>query len=330
MGRDGDQARLMIRSATPASRSLLRRLMRPRILIPLLSIVLVLAGVYIYLCFHFPIGSGPAGPAVDPSLFKKPWTDRRVLLLGIGDSVTSGFGVPKNHSYFSRLARNPDDEWPDMHSLCLSAVIPNLITRNLAAAGSNSIDHLYKQVNSLETQKADILGIVVLTTGGNDIIHDYGRSVPRDGAMYGATLEQAQPWINLFRSRLKDMLDAIDGKFPGGCEIFLADIYDPTDGKGVPLLAPFPRWPDQVDVLARYNAVIHEMCRTRPNVHLVPMHDVFLGHGLCCSRFWESCYRSEDPTVWYAFNIEDPNDRGYDAIRRVFLLEIAKVLCELP
>jgi hypothetical protein len=25
-------------------------------------------------------------------------------------------------------------------------------------------------------------------------------------------------------------------------------------------------------------------------------------------------------------NIEDPNDRGYDALRRVFLLEIARVM----
>jgi len=27
-------------------------------------------------------------------------------------------------------------------------------------------------------------------------------------------------------------------------------------------------------------------------------------------------------------NLEDPNDRGYDAIRRLFLLEIAKVFAD--
>lgn len=30
-------------------------------------------------------------------------------------------------------------------------------------------------------------------------------------------------------------------------------------------------------------------------------------------------YSSEDPSYWFFTNIEDPNDRGYDAIRRVFL-----------
>ncbi len=28
---------------------------------------------------------------------------------------------------------------------------------------------------------------------------------------------------------------------------------------------------------------------------------------------------------WYYTNLEDPNERGYDAIRRLFLIEMAKV-----
>ena len=35
------------------------------------------------------------------------------------------------------------------------------------------------------------------------------------------------------------------------------------------------------------------------------------------------------PHYWYAENLEDPNVRGYDAIRRLFLIEIAKVAEEL-
>ncbi|HUT13256.1 MAG TPA: hypothetical protein VMY42_22395 [Thermoguttaceae bacterium] len=34
--------------------------------------------------------------------------------------------------------------------------------------------------------------------------------------------------------------------------------------------------------------------------------------------------RPEDPHYWYAQNLEDPNVRGYDAIRRLFLIEMAK------
>lgn len=303
-----------------------RRILRAKVLIPAITVLLALAVSYLYFCYHFPEGSGPAGPAVPRELFTKPWTDRSVLLLGIGDSVTQGFGVPKTHSYFGRLAKNPDDEFDDMRGLCLSAVIPKLSVRNIAVSGSNSFDHVQKQIAALQTQAPDVLGVVVMTSGGNDIIHDYGRSGPREGAMYGAGLEQAQPWIANYESRLEYMIAQLNGKFPGGCEIFLADIYDPTDGQGVPWIAPYPKWEDQVPILDRYNEIIRRTCSKYSNVHLVPMHEAFRGHGLCCSRFWKSCYRKDDPTVWYALNIEDPNIRGYDAIRRLFLLEMAKVL----
>lgn len=288
-----------------------RRLLRARYLVPAFVFVVFLLGAYFYLCYHFPAGSGPAGPAVPREPFARPWTQRKVLLLGVGDSVTSGFGATAGHSYFQRLARNPPDEFEGMRGICISAVVPNLSTRNLAVAGSNSIAHLEKQIRGLETQPAGLLGVVVMTTGGNDIIHDYGRSAPREGAMYGATLDEAQPWIAGFRQRLDDIVAELEKRFPGGLEVFLADIYDPTDGKGVPWLAPFPAWRDQVEILRRYNGAIHDLCRRHANVHLVPVHDAFLGHGLCCSRFWEGCYRSDDPTVWYAPNIEDQIGRAH-------------------
>jgi hypothetical protein len=46
--------------------------------------------------------------------------------------------------------------------------------------------------------------------------------------------------------------------------------------------------------------------------------------GIHCTQFWREHYRRDDPHYWYADNLEDPNIRGYDAIRRVFLLEMAK------
>ena len=300
-------------------------LFRAKFLVPLAALILAGTGVYFYLCYHFPTGEGPAGPPVPRELFAQPWTQRKVLLLGLGDSVTAGFGVPKDRSYFHRLAMGGGDDPEAMRGVCLSAVIPNLTVRNAAVSGSNSIAHLEKQIASMNVQDADVMGLVVMTTGGNDILHEYGRMPPKEGAMYGATMEQAGPWIDNFRQRLDKMLDELNDKFPGGCEVFLADIYDPTDGKGVPWGAPYPDWKELEGVMGRYNEIIHAACR-RPNVHLVLMHDAFLGHGLCCSRFWERCHRSDDPTVWYAINIEDPNERGYDAIRRLFLLEMAKVL----
>ena len=292
----------------------------------------LVGGVLFYRHFWLSplVGSGPAGPAVPREPFGRVWTQRNVALVGLGDSVTAGFGSnPIGKSYFNRLVRNTDDEFADMEGICLSVVLPNLKTQNLALSGSTSIEHLEILLPKLQKQDADVFGIVVMTTGGNDIIHNYGRTPPREGAMYGATFEQAQPWIENFRQRLDTMVDQIESKFPGGCCIFLANIYDPTDGIGDAFNAGLPRWPEGLEVVDAYNQIIADCAERRASVHLVDMHGVFLGHGIHCRQFWRSFYRSEDPHYWYFANLEDPNNRGYDAIRRIFLIEMSKVLPEL-
>ncbi len=285
-------------------------------------------GVLTYRYVHFarPLGEGPAGPPVSSEPFSRVWTRRDVLLLGVGDSVTAGFGVAHSHSYLGRLVANPPDEFPDMDGICLTRVLPNLRVENLAASGSTSIDHLRILREKLPVENEQAWAIVVMTTGGNDLIHDYGRSPPREGAMYGASLEQARPWIENFDQRLNEMLDLLTQHFPGGCEIFLADIYDPTDGVGDATRAGLPRWDDGLRILAAYNKIIGHAAHQRANVHLVPMHDAFLGHGIHCTQWWSEHYRGEDPSYWYGANLEDPNQRGYDCVRRLFLIEMAKVL----
>lgn len=281
-----------------------------------------LAFVYRYLQYARPIGRGPAGPAVARQPFTQIWSEDKFLLLGVGDSVTAGFGARQTHSYFALLAENPKDEYPEMEGRCLSAVLPNLTKRNLAVSGSTSLQHVPHLKERLETQAPDVRGIVVMTTGGNDLIHDYGRSPPREGAMYGATQEQARPWIERYRTRLDRMLDLLNERFPGGCDVFLADIYDPSDGVGDAANAGLPPWPDGLQILDEYNAIIRQAGANRDNVHVVPMHDTFLDHGIHCTNWWRSVYCREDPHYWYGTNLEDPNERGYDALRRVFLLEI--------
>ena len=215
-----------------------------------------------------------------------------------------------------------------MQGVCLSAVLPNLSTKNIALSGSTSLYHL-EALRELDKQPEDVFGLVVMTTGGNDLIHNYGRTPPREGAMYGAAFAQAEPWIENFQARLLEMLDLLDEKFPAGCLVFLADIYDPTDGVGDAPSVFLPDWPDGLAIHAAYNRAIHACTEERGNVHLVPIHQAFLGHGSHCRQFWRSTYRSEDPHYWYHYNVEDPNDRGYDALRRLFLLEMIKARDEI-
>jgi lysophospholipase L1-like esterase len=217
-----------------------------------------------------------------------------------------------------------------MRNVSLSAVIPNLEYENLAVSGSTSEQHLGVVQERLAQQDPKVFGLVVLTTGGNDLIHSYGRRPPEECAMYGATLDQARPWIDRFSKRLDTILDTITERFPGGCEIYLANIYDPTDGVGDAPSVYLPHWPDGLEIHSRYNAAITQSASRRSHVHVVDLHEAFLGHGSHCRQFWRSTYDSNDPHYWYFENIEDPNDRGYDAIRRVFLNTIVKNSTLLP
>jgi len=83
---------------------------------------------FLFFRFARPAGSGPAGPVVGHDAFSAVWSHRPVLLVGLGDSVTAGFGARKGYSYFDRLARNPADEYPQMNGICLSAVFSSFQT----------------------------------------------------------------------------------------------------------------------------------------------------------------------------------------------------------
>jgi len=302
-----------------------------------LAVLLGIAAVLIggALAFHHfylsrPMGAGPAGPAVPIEPFQKVWDTGPVVLLGLGDSVTAGYGASPGLSYVDRLAKNPPGEFPDMAGRNLSAVFPQLTLRNESVSGSTSIDCIESQLPRLTPFAASTQGVIVITTGGNDLIHMYGRIPPREGAMYGATFEQAKPWIANFETRINSIVERSTSLFPGGCHIFLATIYDPTDGSGDAPAAGLPHWPDGIAILAEYNRIIAACAERHPNVHIVDMHDAFLGHGVHCTRFWWPHYRSEDPHYWYYDNLEDPNDRGYDAVRRLFLNAMINVYAGAP
>jgi lysophospholipase L1-like esterase len=297
-----------------------------RLLLLLLIGAGLIAGAWLYRnkLAPKPVGSGPAGPAVPREAFAGAWTDQKILLLGVGDSVTAGFGVPMNQTYFEMLVKNPPDDDPAMQGINLTAVLPNLKVQNIAMSGSTSITHLDIVQDRLETQPPDVFGLVAMTSGGNDLIHNYGRTAPHEGAMFGATLEQARPWIENYENRLNQIIDIIEQRFPGGCMIFLADIYDPSDGVGDAQNAGLPAWPDGVAIHKEYNDAIYRTADKHKSIHIVPMYAMFLGHGIHCTQSSFVHYRPEDPYYWYASNLEDPNARGYDAVRRLFLNEVVK------
>lgn len=271
----------------------------------------------------------PAGPAVDRRDFDLVWTRRPVRFIGLGDSVTAGFTSSGHHAYFDLLTDNAPDENPDIAGISLQGVFPSLRVENHAASATNSYVHL-RQARALAGSPPDTLGWVVITSGGNDLVYRYMNG-PGDGAMRGATLEQARPWIASYGRRLDQLVDIIQSKFPGGCEIFIATIYDPTDGvgdieKSIPALfrglIGIGPWPHAEAVLGACNAEIARVCR-RPHVHLVDVHGLLLGHGLHHADRTGPHYRPDDPTLWYMNDMQHPSERGHDAIRRAFLRAMA-------
>ena len=306
--------------------------LRKKFLLALLGIVLILAGIAWW--FHLPMGSGPAGPAIPENPFCRIWRSGPVLMVGMGDSVTTGFGAGGiRYGYFNMLIKSPQDDIEDMRGKELSRVFPDLRAINLADNASSSGYHLRSQLPRLQRQSKAVLGLVFLTTGGIDLIHNYGKTEPKDEAIYGATYAQGVEYAKKFRQRLERLLDGIRAKFAGDCHIFLANIYDPTDGVGdvenvhplLRLIQKLPSWPDGVKLLALWNQHLREAAQARDYVHLIDIHSIMLGHGIHCRDKNNPYYHAQDPHYWYFFNLEDPNRRGYDAIRRVFLHKVIKV-----
>ena len=143
--------------------------------------------------------------------------------------------------------------------------------------------------------QSNVVGLIVMTTGGNDLIHNYGRTPPREQAMYGSTWAQAAPWIANFEQRLNLMIEQINSRFPAGCHIFLANIFDPTDGLGDVQRTGLPAWRDGLRIVAAYNSVIEKCAGKHAFVHVVDIHGAFLGHGIHCTQFWSAHYDTKDP-----------------------------------
>ena len=144
---------------------------RTYVIIVLAVVLFCAGGSWIYFWQSRPVGSGRAGPAVPREAFASPWTDREVLLVGLGGSVTAGFGARKGDGYFDRLVTNPPDKFPDMEGMSSSAVLPGLRVMNLAVSDRTSMEHAGKQLPRLPVEGSNVPGIVVITAGGNDLIH---------------------------------------------------------------------------------------------------------------------------------------------------------------
>ena len=82
----------------PTKRSTSKRRLKTLLFIGALVFACIYGFKYFWL--EHPVGTGPAGPPVPRDAFQSVWSDRDVLLIGLGDSVTDGLGSqPGSKSY---------------------------------------------------------------------------------------------------------------------------------------------------------------------------------------------------------------------------------------
>ncbi len=276
------------------------------------------------------MGQGPVDLEVPRAPFQKVLSTDKVYLIGLGDSVITGFGSQGAGLFPLLLGEVPRDPL----QLNLKQVYPKIDYINLAGNSTTIAMHLdcvrgYRR----RLQALDGPAIVVLSTGGIDLIHDYGNGLPRDGALYGSPLENLPRDRKVFAERLSQLMLAIKGALPKGVEVYIQTISDPTDGVGdiehvSPVLRmgrPLPHWEAGMAYLAAWNEEIMALEKPFAFVHVVDVHGLFLGHGIHCRDQTNPNYNARDPGYWYYWNLEDPNIRGYDAIRRGYLRKWAAV-----
>ena len=112
---------------------------------------------FVYFNIYLPQGKGPPDLDVPSEPFRHIWSEQKVLLLGIGDSVADGFGARDGFSYFHRLVKNPVNDSTDMLGKNLSVVFPKLTEKNIAVSGSNSFEHVEK-IRTIQPQSLMFLG----------------------------------------------------------------------------------------------------------------------------------------------------------------------------
>lgn len=277
-----------------------------------------------------PMGSGPVALEVARGPFQKVLSQEKVYLIGMGDSVITGFGSEGRGLFPLLLGKVADDPL----QLNLKQVYPKIDYINLANNSTTIAMHVETaRVYRGQMLALDAPAIVVLSTGGIDLIHNYGKGEPHDGALYGSPRENLPRDRKLFAERLGKLMGEIKDSFPKGVEVYVQTIYDPTDGVGdiehvsaaLRAVRPLPHWEAGIAYLDAWNEEIMALEKAFPFVHVVDVHGIFLGHGIHCRDKSNPHYDPKDQGYWYYWNLEDPNVRGYDAIRRGYLRKWAAV-----
>ena len=252
-------------------------------------------------------------PMVDsyvPASFDGAMPTRVVFL---GDSITAGNGATKlKLDYVHLLQDNHDDEWPGFTANDFEAAwgsVPEIVDESVPGATTASL--AYGQLDDVSEVLGDSVSghtAVVMTIGGNDV----------QAILF--TPEDTEETVAGIEENLAVMYDyfADTTRFPDGASIYLANVYEPSDGVGqvescfwgIDLRSALAS-------LEAVNAATRAQAEAR-GAAWIDMHGHFLGHGFFAEDDGNEYYAADDPTVWFDDDCIHPNNRGHHEIRRLF------------
>lgn len=260
-------------------------------------------------------GGSDGGPSTRHSSFvppgMRPETAARLIVLG--DSISAGVGASRaSRSYAALLAANDDATWGEESETDLESKFgPGVEYVNVSVSGATTAN-LSSQLTSLTNRlKPPVVGhsIAVMTVGGNDLQQAIYWSQPPAGSV----LDNAIVNIAVVANHFQD-----EENYPDGVSLYVAAVYDPSDGAGVvpgcfggrdltEFSAALPVWRERYIELGELK-----------DFAVVDVYRAFLGHGYNHYDENNPHYVADDPSLWFVNDCIHPNDRGHHEIRRLF------------
>ena len=256
-----------------------------------------------------PVGSWvPAD--YDPSL--------AVRAMFLGDSITAGAGASHGGlAYRELLLHNDAEAWPSYEGEDLARLAPDLVdTFNVSHGGATTSIMVRDQLENLQEAVGQTVSgpsLAVLTAGGNDMQLALATYLAQGPEAAGERVDLLLDNLDITIDTLRD-----PGRFPDGTLVYLANVYEPTDGVGsVEGCFGGLELSEMLEVLAEANLQIRALAQER-GVAMIDLRQHFLGHGFYAEDETSPAYDADDPTRWLEDDCIHPNDRGHHELRRLF------------
>lgn len=251
-----------------------------------------------------------------------PDAPTRVIFLG--DSITAGYGTSDDSlAYTALLQENNAEAWPGYDDQTIPSLFPTVTEWiDVSRGGATTETELNNQLSQL-SNKLDYPAtgptIAITTIGGNDMQALILAGDDRDAEM-DAVQENLADIAAFFQN---------PGNFPDGAYLYLANVYDPSDGVG------------QVDGCfygLDLTTVMESMYETNDRTRalaedmgfsVVDMNGHFHGHGFYAEDDQNEYYDAADPSLWFYEDCIHPNDRGHHEIRRLFMAALQGIPLQL-